>query len=35
MQIKTPISKRPERDNCIFAISNLLKGHPENIHYFI
>lgn len=34
-QIITVIDKRRERDNCIFAISNLLKGHPENAKYFI
>ena len=34
-QIVTPIDQRKERDNCIFAITNLLKGHPENAKYFI
>lgn len=31
----TPIDQRRERDGCIFAISNMLKGHPENARYFI
>ena len=34
-QITTPIEKRRVRDNCIFAISNLIKGHHENPRFFI
>ena len=34
-QITTPIDRRSEKDNVIFALSNLLKGHPENATYFI
>lgn len=34
-QITTAIDKRKVKDNCIFALSNLLKGHPENAKYFI
>ena len=22
------------RDNCVYAISNLLKGHPQNVQFF-
>ena len=33
-QITTPIEKRCDRDNCISAISNLLKGHPQNARFF-
>lgn len=32
--IITPIDLRSERENCIFAISNLLKGHPQNVQFF-
>ena len=34
-QITTPIDKRREKDNCIYALQNLLKGHPDNASYFI
>lgn len=30
----TPIDYRSERENCVYAIANLLKGHPQNVSYF-